>query len=311
MNSLHELLGLRKPALVSPKPRTIGSNYEMQANDPASLHETQTALQDETSDRIFQTERLGAPFGDELRALKGLFLRRQNQMRDGTVETQRPIVDQINAGQQDAILGGFTGSNPMAEHARYERGFNERKMNVPVEAQRVAGQYDLQGRQISAQGQMDVTRQQGENQLNYQDLVGQQAGDYRKWVDQRQASGMGGDVAPFNPRTGAMGAIRAPRDPNIIPLLNKFAEARGNIGDIDPYDPVNQTNPRVREFNQHWAGILSNHPAQDDAKADVQKILRNPQTRNLQVEDLTDPSVDDAAYIEELRDLLNLARGGR
>lgn len=315
MNELINMLKLQQIA----RPSATNANRlrNSSANEPADLHGLQQQRLSEISDRMFQNERLGPQGADELKALKGLFMRKQDEIRNGIVEQQRPIVDARMADIRQAQSQGFGGVNPTAEQFTDQRAFDREKMNVPIEQARVAGRYDVEQAGVTGRAMVDQARQYGENQLGVQDKIHDEARAYREYMYPKDPNnptgpplGMDGARPSFNAKTGAVGGTPAPRQANLSPLLNQFAISQRNLGGADPWDDNNATLPAVQEHRNRWAGILAQHGAGSDVKQDVQKILRDPRLRALPVEELIDINTDPPDYVAELRELLALARGG-
>lgn len=333
MNALQKLLNPGKPKLTKvtspyieqagqPQPPTQTklttstlNSSPMRANESADLYGLQSGFQSELSDRIFQEERIGDR-PHELAALKNLFMRKRQEMQTGPIEEQQAQTAARNAAMQEAMAAGFGGVNPTGEMAAYNRGQQERELEMPLLQEREVTQRTAAHDASVGRNQLDVMRQTGENQANQQRLINEQSDRYLNRMYPEGGGAPDGARPSFNAKTGAIGGTPAPRQIATSSLLNPLAVNRANLAGLDPWDDKNVSNRYVQEFRQRWAGILNTIPTRavdpvdgSTPKDDVQRILRDPNLRNMSVEDLYDVTSTDKQYLSEVRQLLDIAKG--
>jgi hypothetical protein len=200
-----------------------------------------------------------------------------------------------------AIAQGFRGTDPVREANLYGQKQAEAKIAAPVEAQRVAGQYDVQKQQEASRGALDVAKEQ-------QSGI---ASRNQAFADLIQGGGAG-NLSSFNPATGAMG-FRAQQqtptgiDQDVTNARQKLATAKENVG---MFGMTGTGAVRIAE-DQLKAAIstaLSRHPADASFKAFAQAVAADSKYDNMTLPQILQAAGEDNVSPDEMNQLDSLLR---
>lgn len=305
---MNALMNFSKPRLTPEQPDLndvrdqdgdIFASLSNGPNEPAQAYDYQQAFNDEATERMGMAKGEGDKFNyDRIAAMLNVG---KGYLDRSPITKQQELHDDFNANQSEAYQEGFDGWGGLAsaKKAQFNRNIASQKASADTDVAHIE-QSGARARNLDTIGGQRQLQTQEDEALMQRQLSSQQHGiDLADRYADRNAQFTGVDTKG-NPR------FRPETQANITGLLNRLGGTRSQLRGRDPFDtpddPVSQT------FMQDLTSIISSHSAGDDAKADVWKIMRNPQTRKMRVEDLTDAS-DDPSYVAELRDLLNIARG--
>lgn len=313
--ALEGLKGLRVPGYTPSPRRPRLASGEMVEQDPTvELYGLQRQRKQELEDRL--TRGTGAVDVDRLSELKEALGLVDRDIQASPITTQAADMAGYMGRRQRAIESGYGGSDPVQEQARAVRALAEEKMRLP-----------LREAEITSQSQMDVARQQGQNQLgveqersrgaldvqrNYAELQkqlsGQQggAGNIRSMT---MPSRYGGGSMSFTPQTN--------QKPVSAALLNAVTNARRELEFAKQNGREDEVATRQSELDQALGNVMGSIPADPGIKELAIFALENPALKMLSVSEIAQhPSVTlefqgdlTPQELQQLDQVLNFLRG--
>ena len=269
----------------------------MSANVPIALRGLQEQRQGELEDRIDS----GAGIVDTSRE-KAFLGRLNNDISESpyTGDAEQNRVESIRGLQQQAQLQGFESPQVASEYGRAQE---RRKLEIPVEAQRAAGQQDVLKQQEANKGALAI-----------QESKGGQAENFLNMLNQTRASG--GDVSHVTLPGGGGSVSYASGGNKIVPpaLTTQLQKARQAYESSGGWFDFTQ-GAKKAALDQAIASVMNAHHAQPGIKDLVRSIAGNPRKSNLPADQLLsqiqpeDGSAMTPAEIQEFKDLLGIIRG--
>lgn len=313
----------------------LRSLQTLDQNDPTSeLYQLQQERASEAEDRIFANQRASAwspdpgeaaGYGGEVGALKGLLGRYQHDIAENPITQQLGEANDYRKQEREAILGGFGGGstqrgvyqNPIQAANQSAREMETAKINAPVEAQRMAGQFGLAQEQEKQRGAMAV-----------QGSRGAQAEAALNAFLQAQASGAStNQLRSYNPQSGAFTVAPPQRPESMNPLLRELTATRQAVevarqksaSFLGKLNPVDQRNLGTAEatYKQALGNVFGRSLASDNVKEIAAQAITDPELSGLPAEQLLQQLENDDGSpirlspqeLQQLNELLNYGRG--
>lgn len=272
----------------------------MGANDPITLQGLQESrlremtrnLELQKNNPLFRTGATPSDVG---------FLAQDIEESPFTGVGERERVGALQGLQEQARLGGF--ESPQAA-SLYGRQQAERKMTLPLEEARIAGEFDLRKQQEASRGALDVMREQ---QRGQEAIYGQNP----------LAAFLQGGQAPAGVRSlslGRQGSVSFEPEQRISPqVLNQVRVARQLAQKQGLTGVFGEPSEGAAGLNQAIEGALYQHPAAQDTKDLAREVLQSP-LRNAPIETILERAATagqplDPTQAGYLRELLSLMRG--
>lgn len=290
---------------------------------------------DENQDRIIANQRAAAAsynmsnpqaaqqnvnaYTGEANALKNLLAINEQDIAESPITAGIKEANDYGQQERQAILAGYQGGsqpggnyeNPIQAASRGAREMETAKINAPVEAQRVAGQYDVEKQRLAGQTALDVANSKAAAQeaaLN-------------------AAFATGKPIRSMNPTSGAF-SFEPTRNPNqgvVNPsLLRDITTTRTNLknrgGTNSLFGGMLQwgESPESIAYKSAVAAALSQHPADYELKDLATMIGSHPEFDSNSTQQILQMLSDNGNIdmtgiteqdVNQLDQLLNITRG--
>lgn len=238
------------------------------------------AMQGELRDRLFQAERTQGPGPAatphaEVQALSRMLGSYDAQRASSPLVGQQATVDAQNAGNLESVNQGFAGGpgqSPMQAREIYKRQLGEEKMRQPIQERSMieSGENFRQGRAIDSQREnttlqmaprnreVDLAEQYQDALLKNNPNMGNVRG-FNKYGPQFQTSKPPGQVTP-----------------QMAQAMRDLANARNNMGGVDPFANVSAATPQSNFFWQNARNTLANSGLQLSTQNALYDYLSDP-----------------------------------
>lgn len=262
------------------------------------LHSLQGRRMDELDDRIFGAQRVGD--AREVGALQGLRSSLGADIQEGPIEKQRPFVEDYEKRRYEAGLGGFASPQ---EQAGYEQSMAAEKLRLPLQQEKIRGEYDLAKQQEASRGQLGVAQEYAKSNPLFSLL---NSGNLDINNIRSLSSPRGGSVSFGAPRT----------TPGYQQRLTRLENARRDWERSRWFGQYGAGGAgETAAMNQAIADAIAEHPADEGVKDMVRQIVASPQYAQLpasQILNLIEPADGQPITPDEaqaIRDLLGIVRG--
>jgi hypothetical protein len=199
---------------------------------------------------------------------------------------------------QSAVSAGFRGTDPVAEANEYTRKQAESKINAPVEAARIAGQFDVQQQEEASRGAANVAN------INQSGIAARN----QAFSDLIQGGGMS-NLSSFNPQSGAMG-FRAPQqrpagvDQDVTIAKQNLAKARSGA-----FGGGNAATIAEAQLRSAAESALARFNLSPEDKQEVLTALVDPRYKGKRLEEAFDMSQMSPQEQQELSNFYTLIGG--
>lgn len=215
----------------------------------------------------------------------------------------------IEAKNLQANLGGFATPQEAEEATRQAETY---KVDAPVRAQQMAGQFDVEKQRLASQGALDVAREQGQGSTNFLNMMQQlqQSGgapDIRSITAPR-----GGGSISFAPQTQAPAAIQRDVTTARQNLAKAQQAATPGMGNMFGLIGVGQeaVDTALAQYKAAIDTALANFNIQDpESKQAISEALMNPENKGKSIDQIFDLSMMTPDEQRELTNFVTLIGG--